>query len=175
MKTNENVVEKSIVDMVVASTQYCTFIEQIDSFDESQIVEYLLKMCPLLYLKGNMLPLIECEDNAAYEQYVTEEQYEVVLLSIRKKIEKIDYFQYYEQSSSEVVTVSMSEFLADIYQDLKDMILLYGKGLHESQKAAISLGIEHFEQNWGRKLSVLLPYLHHLTFPQMEENDEMYW
>ncbi len=176
MDKNENIIEKSIVDMVVASTKYCAFIEQIDALNETQIVEFLLKICPLLYVKGNILPVVECEDNSAYEQYVTEEQYEVVLLSLKNKLEKIDSFSFYDISSSENITLSVSELLADVYQDLKDLILLYGKGLHDSQKAAIALCKENFEQNWGWKLSILLPYLHQLAFPKrIEENEEIYW
>lgn len=167
----ETMGEKIAVDIYVAATQFCTFMEHIENFEVAQILDYMLKIMPLLYIKGGLLEMEDIEDTSACEQYVTEEDYELLYLATKRKLEEIDYFEYYNSYVGEVQSASLSEYMADVYQDLKDFVLLYVKNTITAQKAAAYLCSMHFEQGWGLKILTILPYVHSIVHKDNSESD----
>ena len=163
---------KNTKELFLVASQFCTFIENVQSFEKDQIVDYLLKITPLMYLKGSLIPEIELEDNSACEQFFTEEQYESLYLNLKEKLTEIDFFESYNWQLTEVETQSLCEILADTYQDMKDFLLLYNKNTLSAQEAALFLLRMNFLYRWGKSISALLPYLHHLSYPEAEENNE---
>ena len=171
--SNIDIIEgKNTKELFLVASQYCTFIDNIHTFEKDQILDYLIKITPLMYIKGGLIPEIEIEDNAACEQFFTEEQYELLYLSLKEKLEEIDFFECYNYPLSEMETKSLCETLSDIYQDMKDFLLLYNKGTFPAQEGALFLLRTNFAERWGRQITVLLPYLHHLVFPLREESLE---
>jgi len=164
--------EKNSKELFLVASQYCTFIDNIHTFEKEQIIDYLLKITPLMYLKGSLVPEIKIDDNASCEQFFSEEQYEFLYLALKEKLEKIDFFESYNWQLNEVETKSLCEILADIYQDMKDFLLLYNKNTLTAQESALFLLQINFMERWGRKIADLLPYLHHLAFPVIEEDTE---
>lgn len=162
---------KNTKELFLVASQFCTFIENVQTFEKGQIIDYLLKISPLMYLKGSLIPEIELEDNSACEQFFTEEQYELLYLALKEKLTEIDFFEFYNWSLNEVETVSLCEILTDIYQDMKDFLLLYNKNTSTAQKAALFLMRTNFFSHWGKGILILLPYLHYLSY-QEEENNE---
>jgi len=162
--------DKNTKDLFLVASQYCTFIENISAFSQEDVLDYLLKITSLLYLKGSLIADFELEDNAAGEQFVTEEQYELCYLHLKEKLEAIDFFEGFNFEENEIAAYSLCEILADSYQDLKDFLLLYSKNTLAAQENALWLCRNHFVRNWGKKILVLLPYLHFLN--HKEESDE---
>lgn len=167
----ETLGEKIAVDVYVAAAQFCTFMEHIEEFELSQILDYMLKIMPLLYIKGGLLDVDEIEDTSACEQYVTEEDYELMYLAAKRKLEEIDYYEYYNTSLGEVQSASLSEYMTDIYQDMKDFVLLYNKKTITAQTAAAYLCKMHFEQGWGLKILTILPYVHAIVHKESNDSD----
>ena len=64
----ENMNEKIAADLYVAASQYCTFIEHGADFDKEQILDYMLKILPLLYIKGGLLNSEETDEVLTCEQ-----------------------------------------------------------------------------------------------------------
>lgn len=169
--SNMDTVEaKNTKELFLVASQFCTFIDNIQTFDKEQIVDYLLKISPLMYLKGSLIPEIILEDNSSCEQFFTEEQYELLYLSLKEKLSEIDFFEFYSWQLNEVETKSLCELLTDIYQDMKDFLLLYNKNVLASQEAALFLLRMNFLHHWGKNITVLLLYLHHLSYSENEEN-----
>lgn len=156
--------DKNTKDLFLVASQYCTFIENITTFSQEEIVGYLLKISPLLYLKASLIEEKELEDNAAGEQFVTEEQYEQCYLHLKGKLETMDFFENFNFEANETMSYSLCEILADTYQDLKDFLLLYAKNTLAAQENAVWLCRNNFVQNWGQKILALLPYLHFLNY-----------
>ena len=163
---------KNTKELLLVASQFCTFIDNIQTFEKDQIVDYLLKISPLMYLKGSLIPEIALEDNSACEQFFTEEQYEFLYLALKEKLTEIDFFEFYDWQLNEVETKSLCEILADIYQDMKDFLLLYNKNTFAAQEAALFLLRMNFIRHWGESITILLPYLHQLSYPVAEENIE---
>ena len=131
--------KKNTKELFLVASQYCTFIDNIHTFEKEQIIDYLLKITPLIYLKGSLIPEIEIDDNASCEQFFSEEQYESLYLALKEKLEEIDFFESYDWQLNEIETKSLCEILADIYQDMKDFLLLYNKNTLTAQESALFL------------------------------------
>ena len=156
--------DKNAKDLFLVASQYCTFIENISGFSREEIVDYLLKISPLIYLKASLIEEKELDDNAAGEQFVTEEQYEQCYFRLKEKLDAVDFFENFHFEENETVPYSLCEILADIYQDLKDFLLLYAKNTLAAQENAVWLCRNNFVRNWGKKMLALLPYLHFLNY-----------
>ena len=163
--------DKNTKDLFLVASQYCTFIENSSAFSQEEILDYLLKITPLLYLKSSLIAEFEPEDNAAGEQFITEEQYETCYLRLKEKLESVDFFEGFNFEINETVTYSLCEILTDTYQDLKDFLLLYAKNTLAAQENAVWLCRNNFIKNWGKKMVALLPYLHFLHHG-IEEDEE---
>lgn len=151
-------------DLLLVSNQYCTFIEKIHLFEYQDALDYLIKIIPLLYIKGILIPYLEVEDNAAYERFLREEDYEINYLQIKDKFEKINYFEAYDSLNNQLQTYDLAELITDIYQDIKDFILLYQKNTFSAQENAIWSVRKNFYERWGKHISCMIPYLHQILF-----------
>ncbi|MDR0368311.1 MAG: DUF5063 domain-containing protein [Bacteroidales bacterium] len=161
--------EKSIQGLFLTALQFCVSIETVQSFEKDVMIGYLLKICSLLYMSGSTNLEMLSEDNSAAEQFLTEEEYEQIYLSLKEKWQEMEFFEFYNRQLNEMETKSACELLADIYQDMKNFVLQYQKNSTTAKKAAASLLKENFPHHWGKNLLILLPYLHQLSFPEEEE------
>jgi len=79
------------------------------------------------------------------------------------------------QYSDLALEASISENIADIYQDLKDFILAYRIGTLDVMNDALWMCRNNFEQYWGQKLVNGLRAIHNLVYgiTEIDEtNDE---
>ncbi|MCF8344266.1 MAG: DUF5063 domain-containing protein, partial [Bacteroidales bacterium] len=114
---DEPAYSKNVLELLRVANEYCLFIEKIEHYENRQMIDFMSKLFPLLYLKGAMLPPVQVDDPSANERYVTLEQYEIVFNSIRKSILSMDDFLYMDYTppvDSEPVRGSVSEMLTDI-------------------------------------------------------------
>lgn len=162
---NEAAFSNNVIELITVANNFCLFIEEAEKNSKIEIFEYLEKVLPLLYLKGAMLPEIVVDDIEANERFVTEEQWETIFNDLRNKLEKDDAFWHVDMDSPDkniAVEANLSENLSDIYQDLKDFVLLYQKPLKASKQNAAFECKSLFENNWGRKLLDSLTAIHHI-------------
>jgi hypothetical protein len=147
-----------IPEMLTVANEFCHLTENIEHYEKEQIITVYQKMCALLYLKGCLLPPFSTEEKDAIERFVTEEQWEIIRQAIKKKFDTQDTFKYFDDG--EIKTSEISEQLSDIYQDMKDFILLYKKSISVSQEAAVSEIIRLFKSHWGIKCIILTKVFH---------------
>ena len=164
---NETLIQSKIAaEMVALSNEYCLFIERIQQYPQEDLLPFLQKILTALYLKGSILPLVEPEDNAALERFITEEEYETSLLKLSEIFENNNYFFTLEscQDADSCITLNLAEILSDIYTDLKDFLLLFAKPQISAQENALAELKLRFESDWGYRISLVLPYLHQQLF-----------
>ena len=77
-----------------------------------------------------------------------------------------------EVYSDQPIKKSISEDLADIYQDIKDFIFVFQLGLNETMNDSLAICQENFGLLWGQKLVNTLRALHDVKYNQQDENDE---
>lgn len=180
----DNVVySKDVIEFVTVANQFCLFVEQSGSETPEGFVDKAVKILPLLYLKGTMLPIAEREYEDPLERCVTEEDY----LSVKGFVEFLlgksdDYLEVFHpeiQYSDSPVRVKISEDIADIYQDIKEFITLYQMGSTEIMNDALCDCTENFKRYWGQKLVNVLRALHNLKYDgeaidPLENDDDFY-
>ena len=89
--------------------------------------------------------------------------------------EKDDYLDVFVQDmaySDQPIKKSISEDLADIYQDIKDFIFVFQLGLNETMNDSLAICQENFGMLWGQKLVNTLRALHDVKYNQNDEEDE---
>ena len=125
-KESQTIFEKNVIEFVTVAAEFCAFLERAEHMKRKAFVDTSLKILPLLYLKASLLPKCETIGDEAPETYVTEEIYEILRINLAGLMgEKDDYLDVFVQDmvySDQPIKKSVSEDLADIYQDIKDFI-----------------------------------------------------
>lgn len=177
MENGEDIVfSRNTVEFVTVAAEYCAYIERCNEHSRKEFTETLLKLLPLLYLKAQMLPEGEkvCDDEL--EDFVTEDSYEVLRMDLYElfsdKDSYLDVFVAEMKYSDTPVTKSISEDLADIYQDVKNFVCLFKLGINETMHDAIIECSEHFAQYWGQTLVNTMRALHEIKYNTLDEEEE---
>ena len=174
-KESQVIFDRNVVEFVTVAAEFCKFLEQAETMKRDIFVDTSLKILPLLYLKAAMLPETEIIGDDAPESYVTEETYEVLRINLAGILaEKDDYLDVFIQDmvySDQPIKKSISEDLADIYQDIKDFIFVFQLGLNETMNDSLAICQENFGMLWGQKLVNTLRALHDVKYSQQDEED----
>ena len=174
-KESQVIFDRNVVEFVTVAAEFCKFLEQAETMKRDTFVDTSLKILPLLYLKTAMLPETEIIGDEAPESYVTEETYEVLRINLAGILaEKDDYLDVFVQDmvySDQPIKKSISEDLADIYQDIKDFIFVFQLGLNETMNDSLAVCQENFGMLWGQKLVNTLRALHDVKYSQQDEED----
>lgn len=162
---------RKVIDMLTVSNEYCLFMETAEDRNKEDFFQYMQKLLPLIYLKASLLPDIPLNDENAAEHFVTEEQWENLFntLSIKFGNDDIYYFiDLHEKSHSDPVRASLAENLTDLYQDLKDFVLLYQKPHRHSQENAVRDCKNLFETRLGYRLVNAQQAIHYILYPSID-------
>ena len=170
----EPVFSKKVLEMLTVANEYCLYLEKADEYKTKDVFEYLQKLIPLIYLKISLLPDIEVMDESGTEHYVTEEQWEHQFNTLRIKFGEDDIYYTLDspgKGDHEPIKQSLAEGLTDIYQDMKDFVLLYQKPLKISKENAIRDCKHLFETRTGYRLVNTLKAIHYLLFKEGEPGE----
>lgn len=163
---NLPIYQKTVLEMLAVAYDYCTYMEKADTHSRFEIASYLVKVLPLLYVKGELLPEVEPEYPEANERYVTEEEWESLFNTLRNKFERDDIYYAFDPAAygwGEAIKVSLAEHLSDIYQDMKDFVLLYQKNSRAAKENAVAEIRRLFLTHWGPRAASALPALHYIA------------
>ncbi len=164
----------NVIEMITVANNFCLYIEEAEKNPKTEIFIYLEKALPLLFLKGTLLPEVIVDNPETNERFVTEEQWETIFNDLRNKFDEDDEFWYLDLNSpdpNEPVMTNLSEYLSDIYQDMKDFVLLYQKPTRAAKQNATHECKVLFEINWGYKLINSLQAIHHILHKNKNKND----
>ena len=176
-ETGQDPVEsKKVLEMVTVSNDFCLFLEKSEEYSKPEILAYLQKILPLIYIKASLLPDLEVENEDATEHFVTEEQWENMFNVLRQKFAGDDayfFIDHHEKSNTDPVKASLSENISDIYQDLKDFILLYQKPLKLFRENAVRDCKNLFETRFGYRIVNSHSTIHYLLNKEGEKGEMM--
>ncbi len=171
MKTASDspVYSHDVLEFVTVAVQYCTFLETAHEKQKEEFTDTTLKLLPLLYLKGALCPKFDSLDE--YDEpfaFVTQENYDIIRNNIACVMgEMDDYLDVFVEDmkySDTPVLTTVSENLADIYQDLKNFVLAYRDGTDEERMKALSECKTNFENYWGQRLTNVMRALHEVRY-----------
>lgn len=170
----EIVYSRDTIEFVTVAVQYCGYFESFENEGETELTNKLTKLLPLLYLKASMVPDTDMINEEEPEITVTEEHYNYITSKLYNVfLDKDTYLEVFLQDmkySETPIAASISEDLADIYQDLKNFVTIFERGVTDNMNDALYVCMENFKTYWGQKLVNVLRALHSLKYTI--ENDE---
>ena len=173
---NSIVYHRDVVELVTVAVRYCAYLEEpVADYPRTEFVDTLLKLLPLLYLKGMLLPDIDSDESVDLSDVVTEENYNIVRNNVACVMgEHDDYLDVFVDDmkySDTPILMTVSENLADIYQDLKNFVVLYKDGTEETMTEAIAQCRQNFKYYWGQRVANVMRALHDVRFVALDGED----
>lgn len=156
---------KAALEMLTVANEYCLFFEQAEQYSRNDILNYFRKIAPMLYLKASLLPAVSLPEDSTGECFVTEEQWEHVFKALRQQFGKADVY-YIHDHRFDSVEASLSDNMADIYQDMKDFVMLYQKNTAPARQQAVHQLQGLYRRRWGPALLSALGRVHQLVFEE---------
>ncbi|OJV31916.1 MAG: DUF5063 domain-containing protein [Bacteroidales bacterium 36-12] len=159
---------------VVAET--CLFLEKSIELSRKEFVEKGVNILSLLYLKTSILEIPERSYDDETERFVTEDDYNYIKSQIEVLLgDKDTYLETFHPDmvfSDTPIAAFISENMADIYQELKDLAANYQLGETEIMNDAIATCLEAFGEHWGQKLLNALRAIHNIKYSNQDEDSE---
>jgi len=166
--SQDPVYSRSVVEFVAISNEYCKYAEHAAEIKGDEMLKIMQRILPLLYLKASLLPKLEPFFEDGNEKFVTEEDWNSINSVLKEKFGSAnEYLEVFDEKFSELetpVVCSISEDMADVYQDMKDFLLLYQTGTAEVMNDAVWECRLNFENIWGQKLVNSLGAIHKFIY-----------
>ncbi len=159
-----------VLEMITVANDFCNFSESLNQHDKKEVIGYYQKVIPLIYLKGSLLPEIEVSDESAYERFVSEEHWENIFNAARLKFDNDDEY-WYPDGNEELMKESLSDNIADIYQDMKDFVVLYQVNRLAAKENSLAECRVLFINHWGERCVKAMKQLHYLAFKDLKADD----
>ncbi|BBE16835.1 hypothetical protein AQPE_0982 [Aquipluma nitroreducens] len=173
---NSLVYSKNVIELITVANEFCSFLERADEMESADFLSRLQKMLPLLYLKASLLPKFEFEADDDLEKYVTEVEYNLIQQKILAHTGAGDDYQEVfipgMQFSESALTSSIAENVADVYQDMKDLIMSFRTMNDEVMEQALWESQSNFAQVWGQKLVNCLRAVHNLIYSENNTDED---
>lgn len=173
---NSLVYSKNVIELITVANEFCSFLERSEEMESSVFLSHLQKILPLLYLKASLLPRFEFEAEDDPEKFVTELDYNLIQQKVLHHTGAGDDYQEVFvsgiQFSEEALTSGISENIADIYQDMKDLVMSFRTMNDEVMEQAIWETQNNFAQFWGQKLVNCLRAVHNLIYGEGLADDD---
>ncbi|MBQ8220292.1 MAG: DUF5063 domain-containing protein [Bacteroidaceae bacterium] len=175
-QASQLIFERNSVEFVTVAAEYCAFIERSEGQNRKELVDTLLKILPLLYIKASMLPECEVLGEDNLETFVSEDEYEVIRINLQELLaDRDDYLDVFVEDmkySDTPIRKSIAEDLSDIYQVVKDFICQFRSGLNETMHDALAQCREHFISYWGQTLVNTMRALHEVKYSHTDNDEE---
>jgi hypothetical protein len=162
------VYSRNVIEFVAVANEFCKYTEHASELKGDEMLKIMQRILPLMYLKASLLPELDPFFEDGNEKFVTESDWNGINDTLREKFGTAnDYLEVFDEkmNESEVPVVSsISENMADIYQDMKDFLLLYQTGTAEVMNDAVWECRMNFENLWGQKLLNSLRAVHRFIY-----------
>jgi hypothetical protein len=166
---------KNVIEFITVANEFCSFLERSESLETPDFLERLQKILPLLYLKASLLPEFEFEAEDGLEKFVSEMDYNLIQQKILRHTGANDDYQEVflseMQFSESALTASISENVADIYQEMKDLVMSFRMMNDEVMEQAVWECKNNFSQLWGQSLVNCLRAIHNLIYAENTQDE----
>ena len=180
MNTNSDpVYSRNVIEFVAVANEFCKYTEHASELKGDELLKIMQRILPLMYLKASLLPQLNPYFEDGNEKFVKESDWIIIHETLKEKFGTADdYLEVSDEKLNESegpVLSGISENMADIYQDIKDFLLLYQTGTVEVMNDAVWECRMNFENFWGQMLVNSLRAIHKYIYSGEEiekvEND----
>ena len=160
------VYSSEMLEFVKAANACCAFMEQLKGNEGKSFILDSVRQLSRVYSTflgtGDTEPVFE----SSADPTVTEQEWSALFQKIGMILgphnDVLRIAQEDEFDRSEVVNHTISEDMADLYQELRDFTSIYSRGMEELMNDAAWELKERFAEHWGTKLLRALQALHEL-------------
>ena len=156
MNKVDSLISPQTKEFVKLCRKYFEYIETLPDKNISDFWLVHLNLLPKIYTGLFQLPNLKEHYSSEVEKFVTERNYNNTFINLVTYIGTLDKFTDFNDlshpGSVKIVEASLSEILADIYQELKDFVLLYETDTIENMNDAIVECLDSFRRYWGIKM-----------------------
>lgn len=166
--SSDPVYSRNVVEFVAVANEFSKYTEHASELKGDELLKILQRILPLMYLKASLLPQLNPFFEDGNEKFVTESDWIQIQDTLKEKFGTAnDYLEVFDERMSESegpVISTISENMADIYQDIKDFLLLYQTGTVEVMNDAVWECRMNFENFWGQKLVNSMRAIHRFIY-----------
>lgn len=170
------VYSSEMLEFVRAANEYCAFLEQMNDTEGRSFIVESVRLLSTVYTTllntGETEPVFD----SAPEPKVTEQEWSALFQRIAMILGPYnDILRMAEENEfdrSELVNHTISEDMADLYQELRDFTSIYSRGIEELMNDAAWELKEHFAEHWGAKLLRALQALHELYVSGVDPSEK---
>ena len=170
------VYSNALVEFVKAANEFCRFLEELEGTEGKAFISESVAQLADLYVLFLRVGETEPVFDSSPEPTVTEQEWSALfqriagILGSSNDILRMAGEDEFDRS--ELVNHTISEDMADIYQEMRDFTVIYARGLEELMNdAAWELRVR-FAEHWGTKLLRALSALHLLYVNDVDPSQE---
>jgi Domain of unknown function (DUF5063) len=175
-KFNSFVYSEEVVTFVRAANETATFFEEIKGKDGLTFINGAAKHLSEVYYAMLKVGDTESITEMAPEPTVSEQDWSDIFQRIAALLGPHNEFlrpaEEGEFDDSDLVSHTISEDLADVYQELRDFTSLFSRGLEDLMNDAVWEVKVRFLEHWGKKLLRSLSSLHDLYVTGVDPLEE---
>jgi len=162
-----------VKDFVDVAADFCQVLEQASKKRTGELLSSLQQLLPELYLKASRLPKPKYCYEEEQKRFVGEDDYARIHNTLQQKIELVNGIVRMSPGTRpgqhELVSFNLAENLTDIYEELKNFIMLYNVGISQAMNDAVWICRTSYEQGLGIKLIEGLKILHPVIYNRHTE------
>ena len=157
---------------IALSNEFCSAIENAMEFEKDDFVAKMLKMLPRIYMTVTDIDIEESTEDFYALPYLDESVYDSLRSQIATLMGEDDAFlETFEEDmkySDAPVSATISEDLADVYQQLYNFVASVRDVDTEAINSIIITCKEEFASYWGQTLCNVLRALHSVFYNKQD-------
>ncbi len=165
----ENPLSRNSLTLIALANEYCQEMESALDKDRDEFVTIMLKLLPRIYIVTS--DVVEKNNNDEYgyiDSYLYEDGYNKMRENVYRLLGEDDvYLEVFEEDmkySDTPIASSVSENLADLYQELYNFVLSIQNAPAEIATDLVLTLKETFKTYWGQTLVNVMRALHNLNY-----------
>ena len=167
-----DVYSANVLELVSIGADFCSLLEQSKLLKAKSVIKQMQTLLAELYMKGLSFDFSPMDNEMEYEHQVTEEDYNLIRNNVAACLgsydDYLDVFLEDMKYSDKPILKTVSEDVADIYQDVRNFISAYEGGSEEVMFASLSEVLNNFRQYWGGRCLSVMRVLHEILYGQEE-------
>ena len=182
--------EEEVLGFVAEAHRFCDLFERLSSLGRLYLLQQLNESLPLLYSMAHRLPdpynwdeierdeAWEAEDRRGMPLDEHTAKWSEWSERLRGKLTNHKLFRLVydpvDPRDREIIECDLAGILTEVYLDMKDGLILFGRGSDEDRAQALWDWRFGLRNNWGRHIAESLTPIHSLIYQHYDEDEGVF-
>lgn len=164
----ESTLSRNSLALIAMANEYCHDLEHAMEKERDEFVGAMLKLLPRIYMVATDVAEKDEEDTYYIDSYLSEDGYNCIREYVYRLLGEDDvYLEVFEEDmkySDTPIATTVSENLADLYQEFYNFVVSVQNAPSEVVGAIVCAVKENFNAYWGQTLVNVLRALHNIKY-----------